>query len=67
MPEKKYKRIGWIVEIRSERASEWVLAIGSVRKKKTMAIKWFGASMYHGWQVRGLARCVPVYVQVEEA
>lgn len=59
MGEKKYKRIGWVVEEKMD--GKWYLVVaGKYWNTKKEAIKpyedWFSKE-----QRRGFARCVPIY------
>lgn len=77
MGEKKYKRIGWVVEIRKTVDQKWYVVCRILSGTKHGAIQSFNSDKsfimgsaflredsYGGLHDRGLARCVPVYVEV---
>ncbi len=80
MSEKKYKRIGWVVETRKTVDQKWYVACRILSGTKHGAIQSFNSDIsflmglkfsreysYGGLHCENLARCVPVYVEVSDA
>lgn len=70
MAAKKYKRIGWIVQCRNVGRSRWLDYNETCRATMRETIKAFEINLSVSYQIRkdvGLARCVPVYVEVTDA
>ncbi len=69
MSKKKYKRIGWVVEVRRGLDSKWLIEEATLTTgDKGDAINLFNPlrSEYEKLQLKNLARCVPVYVEVQD-
>ena len=65
----KMKRIGWVVEDKYSLEDKGYHRPSTVRVSKSMAINdsGFDRAFYQSLRRRGLARCVPVFVEVTDA
>lgn len=66
----KYKRIGWMIQCRTVDSRRWLDYNESCRVTARETIKSFEIDLSSSYQARknvGLARCVPVYVEVQDA
>lgn len=68
--EKRYKRIGWVVKIRQTKTHRWYAAGWSYNQYyRDSSIRLFNEGTncdYKKSRIKGLARCVPVYVEVKD-
>ena len=69
MPNLNVKRIGWVVEARLTTRYKWKARIGTVwdtKQDSIAAYSWDNKLRFKKEAKLGLARVVPVYVEVEK-
>jgi hypothetical protein len=69
---KKMKRIGWITETRKTVDQKWYVVYGTHKETRLKSMvrynerKWPTDNNFVRLKAKGLARCVPVWVEVDD-